>query len=76
MAKNPSEKETIKQNSRLHLTLGKLISHALRMPSSAQPRVALRRTPDERRKKSCLRETWRRIVERGYNGCRLDVGAP
>ena len=76
MAKTPSEKERKKQNSRLHLTLGKLISHALRMPPSALPKVALRWTPDERRKKSCPRETWRRIVERGYKGRKLDVGAP
>ena len=40
------------------------IGHVLRMPSAALPRVALRWTPDGRRKRGSSKETWRRTVEK------------
>ena len=42
----------------------KWIDHVLRMPSAALPRVALRWTPDGRRKRGRPKETWRRTVEK------------
>lgn len=42
----------------------KWIGHVLRMPPAALPRVALRWTPDGRRKRGRPKETWRRTVER------------
>ena len=42
----------------------KWIGHVLRMPPAALPRVALRWTPDGRRKRGRLKETWRRTVEK------------
>jgi len=42
----------------------KWIGHVLRMPPAALPRVALRWTPDGRRKRSRPKETWRRTVEK------------
>ena len=42
----------------------KWIGHVLRMPSAALPRVALRWTPDGRRKRGRPKETWRRTVEK------------
>ena len=42
----------------------KWISHVLRMPPAALPRVALSWTPDGRRKRGRLKETWRRTVEK------------
>ena len=42
----------------------KCIGHVLRMPPAALPRVALRWTPDGRRKRGRPKETWRRTVEK------------
>nr|KAG5708729.1 hypothetical protein BaRGS_034946 [Batillaria attramentaria] len=40
------------------------IGHVLRMPPASLPRIALRWTPDGRRKRGRPKETWRRTVER------------
>ena len=40
------------------------LGHVLRMPPTALPRVALRWTPDGRRKRGRPRETWRKTIER------------
>ena len=40
------------------------IGHVLRMPQASLPRIALRWTPDGRRKRGRPKETWRRTVER------------
>nr|KAG5701644.1 hypothetical protein BaRGS_019333 [Batillaria attramentaria] len=40
------------------------IGHVLRMPPASLPRIALRWTPDCRRKRGRPKETWRRTVER------------
>ena len=42
----------------------KWTGHVLRMPPAALPRVALRWTPDGRRKRGRPKETWRRTVEK------------
>ena len=42
----------------------KWIGHVLRMPPAALPRVALRWTPDGRRKRDRPKETWRKTVEK------------
>ena len=70
------EEETI-SNYKLHTRMGtepitqlvqrkrwKWISHVLHMPPAALPRVALRWTPDGRRKRGRPKETWRRTVEK------------
>ena len=40
------------------------IGHVLRMPQASLPKIALRWTPDGRRKRGRPKETWRRTVER------------